>query len=88
MSYWNRPTLNDLFKKEEVVVVKREYRRMYKINWRMFFSNLYKFIAFWRPKNKRYLNNTIVSTQTDEEVAIMKNNHIEVGVTSRNNMEE
>jgi hypothetical protein len=82
------PTLKDLFNKEEVVVVKREYRRMYRINWAIFFSNLYKFIAFWKPKNKRYLYNTIVSSQTEDEVALLKNSNIEAAVVGKNNMEE
>lgn len=87
MDYWNQPRLKDLFKKEEVVVVKKEYRRMYKIRWKNLFRNLYNFLAFWKVKHKRLPVNTIVHNQTDNEIALLKQHTISAGVDCKNNME-
>jgi len=88
MDKWNRPTIEDLFKKEEVVVIKREKRRMYKISWRIFFRNIIKLFAFWKPGFKRLPNNTIVKNQSEDEIALLRKHNIEAGVDGRNNMEE
>lgn len=53
---YKQPTLKDYFReKQEVVVVKREYRRKYKINWKRFLQNAFNIFAFWRPPKKRYI---------------------------------
>ena len=96
MDNWSRPTLEDFFKKEDVVVIKREKRRMYKINWKIFFRNIIKLFAFWKPGFKRLLNNTIVKNQTEDEIAIFTKHNIELltkdniesGLDGRNNMPE
>lgn len=68
MTYNNRPTLKNLFEMEEVVTVKKSYRRKYKINWKQFFINVGNLIAFWKPKQKRNYYRTIIVPATPKDV--------------------
>lgn len=91
MDQWNRPTLRDLFKKEEIVVVRREQRRIYKLNWKVFFRNLYNLIAFWKPENKRlhYRRSVVLSAETKkDEIGAIREPVIKDSICGHNNMQE
>lgn len=83
-----RATFKDLLKKEEVVIVKKEYRSLYKLNWRVFFRNLYTMIAFWKPKKYQYYQSAIIVNQAEDEIAIMRENNIKSGLEGRNTLQE
>ena len=91
MDQWNRPTFSDLLKKEEVVVIKKEYRRMYKVNWKTFFKNLYDLLAFWKPRNQRtrYRRSVILAAEVNkDELAAIREPVIAESLSGRNNMEQ
>ena len=91
MDQWNRPTLRDFLKKEEVIVIKKEQRRMYRINWKTFFKNLYDLVAFWKPKSKRlrYRRSAILSSEVDKnELGTLRMPVINESTSGRNNMQE
>jgi hypothetical protein len=81
MFNFERPSLKDLFKKEEVVVVKKEYRRKYRVNWRQFFINLTNLFAFWKkPINRRYAPSVIEKNIHKDHIAEMHDNLIDCAV--------
>lgn len=70
---YKQPTLKDYFRdKQEVIVVKREYRKMYKINWKRFFKNVYKMIAFWKPAPRRFMFSSIERNLDTENEFIIR----------------
>lgn len=75
---YKQPTLRDYFRdKQEVVVVRREYRKMYKINWRRFFKNVYKMIAFWKPAPRRFMLPSIERNLYQEDEFLIRKEVIE-----------
>ncbi len=85
---FKRPTFKNLFDKEEIVVVKRGYRNLYRLNWRRLFTNMYNLIAFWKPKRSRVILNTITPIQIDDEIALIKPQVVDYSVNGPNKLQE